>query len=104
MNIPESVNILLIGGGAREHALALGLSNSPHIGTLYATDMGNPGIAQLAVPVDIPVIGKELYRLVQFCDRVDIGLVVIGLTALHYLYGPIDILWIKVVRRLSIGL
>ncbi|MBL4697878.1 MAG: hypothetical protein JKX70_03495, partial [Phycisphaerales bacterium] len=78
MNIPESVNILLIGGGAREHALALGLSKSPHMGTPYASDMTNPGIAQLAVPVDIPVIGKELYRLVQFCDRVDIGLVVIG--------------------------
>ena len=78
MNIPETVNILLIGGGAREHALALGLSRSPRMGTLYATHMDNPGIATLAQPVDIPVLGKELYRLVQFCDRVDIGLVVIG--------------------------
>jgi len=78
MNIPDSINILLIGGGAREHALALGLSRSPKLATLYATHMSNPGIAELAKPVDVPVTKSELYRLVQFCDRTKIDLVVIG--------------------------
>ena len=78
MIIPEKVNVLLIGGGAREHALALGLSESPRIGTLYASNMDNPGIAKLAKPVSVPVSGKELYRLVQFLDRNNVDLVVIG--------------------------
>ena len=78
MKMPEKVNVLLIGGGGREHALAEGISRSNRLGTLYSTHMGNPGIAPLAEPVDVPVSGKELYRLVQFCDRTDIGLVVIG--------------------------
>ncbi len=78
MIIPETVNVLLIGGGAREHALAQGLSDSPRLGTLYASHMSNPGIAKLAKPVDVPVIGKELYRLVQFLDQNAVDLVVIG--------------------------
>jgi phosphoribosylamine---glycine ligase len=78
MNIPDSINVLLIGGGAREHALATGLSRSERLSTLYATHMENPGIAKLAQPVDVPVSRKELYRLVQFCDRENIELVVIG--------------------------
>ncbi len=78
MNIPDSINVLLIGGGAREHALAVGLARSERLGTLYATHMENPGIAKLAQGVDVPTTGKELYRLVQFCDRHEIELVVIG--------------------------
>lgn len=77
-SMPDTLNILLIGGGAREHALAKGLARSPRMGTLYATNMENPGIAKLAQPVDVPVLGGELYRLVQFCDRQQIDLVVIG--------------------------
>ncbi|MFG0299627.1 MAG: phosphoribosylamine--glycine ligase [Phycisphaerales bacterium JB047] len=78
MQMPETVNVLLIGGGAREHALAAAITRSPKLGTLYATDVSNPGIAKLAHPVDVPVNTKELYRLVQFCDRNEVELVVIG--------------------------
>jgi hypothetical protein len=31
-----------------------------------------------------------------------IGFIVLGIAALHYLYGPLDILWIKIVRYLYI--
>lgn len=78
MQMPETVNVLLIGGGAREHALATAIARSPKLGTLYATDTTNPGIAKLAQQVDAPATTKELYRLVQFCDRENIELVVIG--------------------------
>jgi len=78
MKIPEKINVLLIGSGAREHALATGMARSIRLGTLYATGMDNPGIAELATKVDVPAIKGELYRLVQFCDREDIGLIVIG--------------------------
>ena len=71
-------NVLLIGGGGREHALALAIVKSPRLGTLYATHTGNPGIARVAQAVDVPVSIKEIYRLRQFCDKHAIDLVVIG--------------------------
>jgi phosphoribosylamine--glycine ligase len=78
MVLQSPINVLLIGSGGREHALALGLSRSPNLGTLFATDMSNPGIASLAQGVDVPVSREEIYRLNQFCDREKIDLVVIG--------------------------
>lgn len=76
--IDGPINVLLIGGGGREHALALAISKSPKLGTLHATHTGNPGIAQLAKAVDVPVSNEEIYRLAQYCDKHDIDLVVIG--------------------------
>ncbi len=75
-----TINILLMGGGAREHAIAWKLSQSPRLGTLYTTHPGNPGIAALAVPVpeDVPVDAKDPFRLQRFCQTADIGLVIIG--------------------------
>ena len=78
MQMPEKVNVLLIGGGGREHALAAAISRSPKLGTLYATHTANPGIARLAQRVDVPVSTNEIYRLAQFCDKNNIELVVIG--------------------------
>jgi phosphoribosylamine--glycine ligase len=72
------INVLLIGGGGREHALADAMSRSPRLGTLYITHPSNPGLAALGTPVDVPVSAREIYRLQQFCDRKNVGLVVIG--------------------------
>ena len=76
--MPTRTNVLLIGGGAREHALADAISRSPTLGDLYATHTTNPGIAALAKPVDVPVNIREIYRLRQFCDKRKIDLIVIG--------------------------
>lgn len=76
--IPDRLNVLLIGGGGREHALAVKMAQSPRLGRLFVTHPENPGLAALGKPVDVPVSIKEIYRLVQFCDREKISLVVIG--------------------------
>jgi len=69
------MNILLLGGGGREHALAWKLAQSPRLKTLYAAP-GNPGIAQHAQLVDLDA--KDHRAVVDFCIRHSIGLVVIG--------------------------
>jgi phosphoribosylamine--glycine ligase len=75
---PGQVNIVLIGGGGREHALADTLRRSPRCGELFVSNPENPGLAALGTPVDVPVSTREAYRLVQFCEKRRIGLVVIG--------------------------
>jgi len=69
------MNILLLGGGGREHALAWKLAQSPSLKTLYAAP-GNPGIAQHATLVDLDAADHR--AVVDFCIRHSIGLVVIG--------------------------
>ncbi|MDX2018105.1 MAG: phosphoribosylamine--glycine ligase [Planctomycetota bacterium] len=74
----NKLNVLLIGGGGREHALARAISRSERLDTLFTTDPSNPGLASLARAVDVPVSAREIYRLQQFCDKNRVGLVVIG--------------------------
>jgi phosphoribosylamine--glycine ligase len=74
----SKVNVLLVGGGGREHAIAVKLAGSPRLGDLWTTNPENPGIAALAKPVDVPVHIREIYRLQQFIEKKNIGLVVIG--------------------------
>jgi phosphoribosylamine--glycine ligase len=78
MPTAEKINVLLMGGGGREHSLAWKLSHSPRLGDLWITDPQNPGLAALGRAVDVPVNIRESYRLVQFCEKKKIGLVVIG--------------------------
>lgn len=79
MSSPEGkVNVLLIGGGGREHALAWRMSKSPRLGKLWITDPQNPGLAALGTPIDIPVDYRQPFRLQRFCEKNGIGLVVIG--------------------------
>ena len=69
------MNILLIGSGGREHALAWKLKQSPLCDTLYAAP-GNPGIGEEAVLVDLD--SADHGAVVAFCEAHEIGLVVVG--------------------------
>jgi phosphoribosylamine--glycine ligase len=69
------MNILLLGGGGREHALAWRMAQSPNLTKLYAAP-GNPGIAEHAELVDIDPADHR--AVMDFCIRHSIGLVVIG--------------------------
>lgn len=74
----DTVNVLLIGGGGREHALARAIARSPRLGTLHVDPGANPGIRALGTTMDVPLDPKQIYRAQQYCDTHDIGLVVIG--------------------------
>jgi phosphoribosylamine---glycine ligase len=69
------MNVLLIGSGGREHALAWALNASPLLTRLYCAP-GNAGIESCAecVPLDAADHGA----VVDFCRARNIGLVVIG--------------------------
>lgn len=69
------MKVLVIGNGAREHALAWKLAASPRVTALYAAP-GNPGTAQVAdnVPIDVMNFGG----IEKFARSNQIGLVVIG--------------------------
>lgn len=69
------MNVLLIGSGGREHALAWRLARSASLTSLYAAP-GNPGIAQEATLVDLDV--ADHVAVIVFCKANAIGLVVIG--------------------------
>jgi phosphoribosylamine--glycine ligase len=69
------MNVLLIGSGGREHALAWKLAQSPRLSKLYAAP-GNPGIAEHAELADLDPADHR--ATVDFCRRHGIGLAVIG--------------------------
>lgn len=69
------MNILLLGSGGREHALAWKLAQSRLCGKLFASP-GNPGIAEHA---ELVAIAAENHtEVLAFCAAQQIGLVVIG--------------------------
>jgi phosphoribosylamine--glycine ligase len=69
------MNILLLGSGGREHALAWKLAQSPNLTQLYAA-LGNPGIAEEAELVSLDVTDHT--AVIAFCAEKAIDLVVIG--------------------------
>src|SRR5512145_3041185 len=69
------MNVLLIGSGGREHALAWALSASPLLITLYCAP-GNAGIAEVATCVALNAANHA--AVVRFCRENAIGLVVVG--------------------------
>jgi phosphoribosylamine--glycine ligase len=69
------MRILLVGNGAREHALAWAISASPLCDALFCAP-GNAGIAALATCIDIPADAVE--RLVAFAQEERIDFVVVG--------------------------
>jgi phosphoribosylamine---glycine ligase len=69
------VNILLVGGGGREHALAWALAASPLTTKLYCAP-GNAGIAEVAECVPIGMM--ELDRLVAFAKEKRIDFAITG--------------------------
>ena len=71
----ETFDILVLGGGGREHALCWKLRQSPRVGRLYCAP-GNPGIAQVAECTDLAI--DDPAAVTAFAAANHIGLVVVG--------------------------
>jgi phosphoribosylamine--glycine ligase len=69
------MNILLIGSGGREHALAWAIAASPLCAKLFVAP-GNPGTGQIARNADVKVSDPQ--ALIAFCRSEGVGLVVVG--------------------------
>src|SRR5688572_8306357 len=69
------MNILLIGSGGREHALAWAISASPLCDRLYIAP-GNPGTAQCGENIVLDLANHGAVG--DFCRLHGIGLVVVG--------------------------
>ena len=69
------MRVLVVGQGAREHALCWKLRQSPLVRELYAAP-GNAGIAQVADVVPIGV--ADIIELADFADQLKIDLTIVG--------------------------
>ncbi len=69
------MNVLLIGSGGREHAMANALAKSPLLTRLYVAP-GNPGTQAVAENVDLDA--GDHAAVLRFCKEMGIALVVVG--------------------------
>lgn len=75
MRLPASLNVLLLGGGGREHAFAWKIAQSQRLGKLFIAP-GNAGTASLGMNVDLNPTNFGSLR--QFILTNNINLVVVG--------------------------
>jgi phosphoribosylamine--glycine ligase len=71
----REMDVLLIGSGGREHAMANALAKSPLLTRLYVAP-GNPGTARVGENVDLDA--GDHGAVVRFCHEYGIALVVVG--------------------------
>ena len=69
------MNVLVVGGGGREHALVWKIAQSPRVKKIFCAP-GNAGIADLATCV--PIDAEDIERLVQLVKKEAIDLTVVG--------------------------
>ena len=69
------MNVLVVGNGAREHAIAWKLSQSASVGRLFVAP-GNAGTH--AIAVNIPISAEDIPALIDFASANAIDLTVVG--------------------------
>ncbi len=70
------MNILIVGSGGREHAIAASVAKSPKADKIYCAP-GNAGIGQIAECV--PIGAMEFEKLVEFAKEKEIDLTIVGM-------------------------
>ena len=71
------MNILIIGGGGREHALAWKAAQSSVTETVYVAP-GNAGTAREPKTENLPIAAEDVPALVAFARQNQIGLTIVG--------------------------
>lgn len=72
----KKLDILIVGSGGREHAIASSAAKSNKVEKIYCAP-GNAGIEELAECVDIGAM--ELEKLADFAEEKQIGLTIVGM-------------------------
>ena len=75
MNIDTKINVLLIGSGGREHALAWKLAQSSLMGEFHCAP-GNAGICAIARCAEIDIADHS--QIIDYCRVKEIDFVVVG--------------------------
>ena len=70
------MNILIVGSGGREHAIAWSVAKSPKADKIYCAP-GNAGISEFAECV--PIGAMEFEKLADFAQEKEIDLTIIGM-------------------------
>ncbi len=71
----DTIDVLLLGSGGREHALAAAIAASPRLGRLFIAP-GNPGTASIGA--NVPVDPNDAAAVLAFAQRNGIDLVIVG--------------------------
>ncbi len=71
------MNILIVGSGGREHALAWKVSKSSRVGKVYVTP-GNAGTAREPKVTNIAISSDDILGLMRFAKGYNIDLTIIG--------------------------
>ncbi len=71
------MNILIVGGGGREHALAWKCASSPKVGQVYVAP-GNAGTAVEPKVTNVPIAPNAIEALITFARDNEVGLTLIG--------------------------
>jgi phosphoribosylamine--glycine ligase len=100
------MNVLLIGSGGREHALAWKMAQSPRLDRLFIAP-GNAGTAQCGI--NVAIAGDNFPALAQFVRKENIGLVVVGPEdplvkgIADFFRGEDDLQWVGVIGPEAAG-
>ena len=71
------MNVLIVGNGGREHALAWKVAQSAQVDKVFVAP-GNAGTAREAKMENIPVGAEDINSLIHFAKEAQIGLTIVG--------------------------
>jgi len=71
----KKLNILIVGGGGREHALVWKIAQSSRVNKIFIAP-GNAGTSQIAESIDIKA--TDFSKLIKFAKGNNIGLTIVG--------------------------